>query len=67
MVAVALDLQEDEGDPQFLICLLSYQSKTYMIRVILSIDFVIITIFLEKQAPCPLAPINRIRPIIIQN
>jgi hypothetical protein len=72
MAVVALDLQEDEDDSQFMLCLLNYQSKTYMIRVIVSID-----LFFHDNLPgaaSSLSPLCSyqlnmycVRTIIIQN
>ncbi len=60
LASVALNLQEDEDDTIFLMCLLHYQSKTRMVRVVLTIKFFYMTIFPEQRVPCPLcAPINR--------
>jgi hypothetical protein len=39
LASVVLDLHEDEDDSIFLLCLLNYQSKTRMVRVVLTIDF----------------------------
>ena len=39
IASVALDLHEDEDDTIFLLCLLNYQSKTRMVKIILTIDF----------------------------
>jgi hypothetical protein len=57
--AVGLYLQEDE-DALFMLCLLSYQSKTCRVSVILTINFFFMTIFPEQRVPCPLsAPVNQ--------
>jgi hypothetical protein len=69
MAAFALDLQEDE-DALFMLCLLSYQSKTCRVSVILTINFFFMTIFPKQRVPRPLsAPVNLnicfVRPILV--
>jgi hypothetical protein len=60
LAAVAIDLHKDEDDAIFLMCLLNYQSKTRMVRVVLTIEFFYLTIFPEQRVPHPLhAPVHR--------
>jgi hypothetical protein len=50
MAAIAIDLQDDDEDESML-CLLKYQSKTCMVRVLLTIEFFFMTIFPEQRVP----------------
>jgi hypothetical protein len=60
LASVALDLHKDEDDTIFSMCLLNYQSKTCMVRVVLTIDFFYMTIFSEQRVPRLLyAPVHR--------
>jgi hypothetical protein len=60
LAAVAIDLHEDEDDAIFLMCLLYYQSKTRMVRIVLTIEFFYMTIFPEQRVPRPLyTPVHR--------
>jgi hypothetical protein len=50
MAAIALDLQDNvKDDSLFMLCPLNYQSKAHMVRVILSIEFFLVTIFLDQR------------------
>jgi hypothetical protein len=53
LAAIAIDLQDnDKDDSLFMLCLLNYQSKTSMVRVLL--HFFFMTIFPEQRVPCHL-------------
>jgi len=55
LAAIAIDLQDnDKDDSLFMLCLLNYQSKTHMVKVLLSVEFFFMTIFPEQRVPCPM-------------
>jgi len=55
MAAIAIDLQDDnEEDSLFMLCLLNYQSKACMVRVLLTVEFFFMAIFPEQRNPCHL-------------
>jgi len=55
LAAIVIDLQDDdEDDSLFMLCLRNYQSKTRMVKVLLSVEFFFMTIFPEQRVPRPL-------------
>jgi hypothetical protein len=55
LAAIAIDLQDDDKDDSlFMLCLLNYQSKTHMVKVLLSAEFFFMTVFPEQRIPRPL-------------
>jgi hypothetical protein len=60
LAAVALDLHEEDDDTIFILCLLNYQNKTRMVRIVLTIVFFFMTILPEQRVPHPLPlPLSR--------